>query len=347
VTSTASDTLDSPRLWIARDRGATWTRLADIPDVRSVTERGFTVDSLEPDIVVVWLTQTPPNNLTIFISVDGGQRWRPPVTDQQDSRLTQLATWQGHTFAVRGSGSSQIGEMWSDLVVSADDLQTWRPIDETLLAALPKIVAPAPEQPKNHWRNQFWLQPSAGELLVKTDLGTLWSSSDVGKHWTQRVVPLSVIPPDAIPANATNTEQQEGSVVAASRHFLVQPLVVDHTFQICGEIDVRHAQEQVPGPMATFACSWDGGQTWIARPWLQVVPLCRLCDRQLPPSQNLSVDAMTPDGSLMAQATPRGMDGEDAFCLLPRAATQASAWQHLGPLSPPVPGGGYCLYALS
>jgi hypothetical protein len=54
-----------------------------------------------------------------------------------------------------------------------------------------------------------------------------------------------------------------------------------------------------------------------------------------------------PDGSLLALATPRGMDGATAFCLLPRAATQASQWEYLGPVSPPVPGGGYYLYALS
>ena len=347
ATSTASGALDSPRLWITRDRGATWTRLADIPDVSGVIGCGFTVDSLEPDIVVVWLTQTPPSNLAAFISIDGGQRWRPAAADLKDSRLTQMATWQGHIFAVRGSGNGQNGEMRSDLVVSDDNLQTWRPIDETLLAALPPIVAPAQGSPKYHWINQFWLQPSTGELLVETDLGTLWSSSDVGKHWTQRVVPLSVVPPDAIPVNATNPEQQGGPIVAASRHFLVQPSVVDQTFQICGEIDVRHAQEQVPGPMVAFACSWDGGQTWIARPQLLFAPLCRLCDRISPPNQNLSVDAMTPDGSLLAQATPRGMNGAEAFCLLPRAATQASEWEYLGPVSPPVPGGGYYVYMLS
>ena len=58
ATHTASGALDSPRLWITRDRGATWTRLAGIPDVSGVTGCQFTVDSLEPDIVVVWLTQS-------------------------------------------------------------------------------------------------------------------------------------------------------------------------------------------------------------------------------------------------------------------------------------------------
>ena len=353
ATHTASGALDSPRLWITRDRGATWTRLAGIPDVSGVTGCQFAVDELEPDIVEVWLTQTPdgysrsPGDRTIFISVDGGQRWSPAPKDAKDFSLTQLTTWRGHTFGVRRSGDSQNGEMRSDLVVSDDNLQTWRPIDETLLAALPQIVAPAPGSPKNHWVQQFWLQPSTGELLAQTDLGTLWSSSDMGQHWTQRVVPLSILPADAIPANASTSEQQGGPFIAASRQFLVQPSGVDKTFEICGEIDVRHAQEQIPGPMVAFACSWDGGQTWIARPQLLFAPLCRLCDRISPPNQNLSVDAMTPDGSLLAQATPRGMDGAEAFCLLPRAATQASQWEYLGPVAPPVPGGGYYLYALS
>jgi len=349
ATHTASGALDSPRLWITRDRGATWTGLAGIPvpDVSVVTGCQFTVDSLEPDIVVVRLTQSPPSNLTTFISIDGGQRWRPAAADLQDSRLTQMATWQGHTFAVRSTGDGQIEEMRADLVVSDDNLQTWRPIDGPLLAALPKIVAPEPGQPKNHWVQQFWLQPSSGELLVETDLGTLWSSSDMGKHWTQHVVPLSILPADAIPANASTSEQQGGPFIAASRQFLVQPSGVDQTFEICGEIDVRHAQERQPGPMVAFACSWDGGQTWIARPLLQFAPLCRLCDRQSPPTQNLSVYAVRPDGSLLAQATPRGMDGAEAFCLLPRAATQASEWEYLGSVAPPVPGGGYYVYMLS
>jgi len=56
---------------------------------------------------------------------------------------------------------------------------------------------------------------------------------------------------------------------------------------------------------------------------------------------------MTPDGSLLAEVTPRGMDGADAFCLLPRAAPQASEWEYLGPVSPPVQGGGYSGYAVS
>jgi len=43
--------------------------------------------------------------------------------------------------------------MRSDLVVSDDNLQAWRPIDETLLAALPPIVTPAPGSPKHHWIN--------------------------------------------------------------------------------------------------------------------------------------------------------------------------------------------------
>jgi hypothetical protein len=72
-----------------------------------------------------------------------------------------------------------------------------------------------------------------------------------------------------------------------------------------------------------------------------------LCDRQAPPTQNLSVYAVTPDGALLALATPRGMDGASAFCLLPRAATQASQWEYLGHVSPHVPGGGYYLYMLS
>jgi hypothetical protein len=347
ATSTASGALDSPRLWITRNRGATWTRLTDIPDVSGVTGCQITVDSLEPDIVEVWLTQSPPSDLTTFISVDGGQRWRPAPADLKDVHQALRATWQGHTFAIQSTGDYLNGEVQSDLVLSDDSMQTWRPIDETLLAALPKIVAPQPGQPKYHWINQFWLQPSTGELLAETDLGTLWSSPDMGQHWTQRVVPLSVVPPDAIPANATNPEQQGGPIIAASRHFFVQPSAVDQTFQICGEIDVRHAREQVPGPMVAFACSWDGGQTWIARPPLLFAPLCRLCDRIDTPNQNLSVFAMTPDGSLLAEVTPRGMDGADAFCLLPRAATQASEWEYLGPVSPPVQGGGYSGIAMS
>jgi len=65
----------------------------------------------------------------------------------------------------------------------------------------------------------------------------------VGKHWTQRVAPLSVTSQNAIPAIATNAEQQGRPIVAASRRFLVQPSAVDQTFQICEESEVHHAQE--------------------------------------------------------------------------------------------------------
>ncbi len=268
-----------------------------------------------------------------------GSAGGPAAADLKDSRLTQMATWQGHILSryveVVIARLEKCGQTsWSVTTISRPGAQLMKHCwlrcrrSSRLRQGRQRITG----------YNQFWLQPSTGELLAETDLGTLWSSSDVGKHWTQRVVPLSVVPPDAIPANATTSEQQGGPYIAASRHFLVQPSAVDQTFEICGEIDVRHAQEQVPGPMVAFACSWDGGQTWIARPQLQFAPLCRLCDRQSPPNQNLSVYAVTPDGSLLAQATPRGMDGADAFCLLPRAATQASQWEYLGPVCSACPG---------
>jgi len=98
ATRTASGALATPRLWISRDRGVTWTRLADIPDVSGVTGCGFAVDDLEPDIVEVWRTQTPdgysrsPSDQTPFISVDGGQRWRPAPQDARGYSFTQLTT---------------------------------------------------------------------------------------------------------------------------------------------------------------------------------------------------------------------------------------------------------------
>ena len=153
----------APQVIVTHDRGATWTRVADLP-AGWPSCAGIEVDKLSPSTVVAYaeLDGNPS-----AISTDGGASWR--LVDGSDPiSIVRLATRGTRTYAILANqGPSAIT---FSLGFSDDGLHTWHVIDT------------------GQYRD-VWVNPANGALLVERSDG-LWSSADQGQHWTSISAPI-------------------------------------------------------------------------------------------------------------------------------------------------------------
>ncbi len=152
---------------VTHDRGAHWGLVSNIP----VTTNGcfsIAVDSLNPAIAAVYIDTNDT-----WITFDGGASWRPI-----SASVEAMATSQGVTYAV----IAPTGQQRTRLVVSRDQLRTWKYIDTGID---PGIADPS--------IFEMWRAAGSSDLFVETWPNglnqELWHSPDNGQHWKHISVP--------------------------------------------------------------------------------------------------------------------------------------------------------------
>jgi hypothetical protein len=154
---------------VTHDRGATWTRVADVPAAHPQGCQSITVDTLTPSIVACCGFGQQA------ISVNGGATWRPGSA--QAPIVNQFVTRASRTYAILSMPSDN-GSLFS-VSYSNDQLRTWHALDADLPSANP---------------SGLWVSPGDGSLLLETwpDGGSvqMWSTGDEGAHWSQLALPL-------------------------------------------------------------------------------------------------------------------------------------------------------------
>ncbi len=227
-------------IWRTRDTGASWQRVADVPSRAQANACQMLVDPSDALHVVAVLWYLPngagggPDISTYqtFVSTDGGASWTAVSTPPQISQITQIASYQGTTYALR----SVLGAHGVDteLDASADGMQSWHSLTSTLTEGGVQFV------------NGFWLNRATGTLLAQTgyqDVSqTLWRSDDGGQHWTRLT----------------------GAPSASNATFLAQAGGSGSAWRVCG---IWSDPNQARGS-STFACSDDGGLHWADQPTL-------------------------------------------------------------------------------
>ncbi len=291
-------------IYITRDRGQSWARGGDIPvgAQPQVSLKAFmlecriVVDATRPDMAVVeteWVqvgAEGDNSQIASFASVDYGAHWRKLVYPNLFVISPEMATYGSVVFA---SGSTQTlsrdqtqNRGNSGLWVSHDQMKTWQAL------ALPSGLTPS----------AFWLNPSTGALLLAANRqesgdSLLFSSTNGGVHWTP-------LPAPSTPGIA----------------WIVQPPQGATPWRICGA--TRPFDDTAQPQINTLTCSNDGGQTWTARPALNLAqnPL-----KGSPFIASASVLALTSDGAALATT----VEGPSRFYRLPAGG---SVWQDLGPM---------------
>jgi hypothetical protein len=148
---------------VTHDRGASWTRVADVP----VSWGGcgsITVDQLDPLIAVAH--QSPgANDTPNTVTFDGGTSWQL-ITDSSHDAIAQTATRAGRTYGVllTPSGSA----LTSSQAYSDDQMRTWQSI----------YTSDSTSDPVR----RFWLNPANGSLLEQS-YEELRITDDAGQHW--------------------------------------------------------------------------------------------------------------------------------------------------------------------
>jgi hypothetical protein len=291
-------------IYVTRDRGQNWERGGDVPvgAQPQVSLKAFmlechiVVDATRPDMAVVeteWVqvgAEGDNSQIASFASVDYGAHWRKLVYPNLFVISPEMATYGSVIFA---SGSTQTlsrdqtqNRGNSGLWVSHDQMKTWQAL------ALPSGVTPS----------AFWLNPSTGALLLAANRqesgdSLLLSSTNGGVHWTP-------LPAPSTPGIAWIVQSPQGAT----------------SWRICGA--TRPFDDTAQPQVNTLTCSHDGGQTWTARPALN------LAQNSPKGSQfiaSASVLALTSDGAALATT----VEGATRFYRLP---TGGSVWQDLGPM---------------
>lgn len=153
------------------DRGATWTRMADLNRPWGGC-MSIQVDDNNPQLVVMY------GGYELAVSRDGGQSWR--VTSPAPQNAPGQIASAGPNVYGRYRNSSENDA----LEVSADGLVTWR-----------DITPPIPHTLGGYIFEGFWVNPVSSSVLVETNSmanqPTLWFSNDVGAHWSSVSIPFA------------------------------------------------------------------------------------------------------------------------------------------------------------
>jgi photosystem II stability/assembly factor-like uncharacterized protein len=159
---------------VTHDRGASWTRVTDLPFAQPGGCQTIWVDALNTNIVVVCCGDVN-GFFQQAISIDGSASWRlsggalAPVVRQPATRGSR--TYALIQYQQPGRTSVQLG-------ASDDGLRTWRVLDASLNTTNDRAL---------------WVNSGDGSVLLETwpDGGAvqLWLTHDDGAHWSQIPVP--------------------------------------------------------------------------------------------------------------------------------------------------------------
>ncbi len=317
TSNTAGHVNSQITIYRTSDRSIHWTRLAQFPWPDAQTsDCEVQVDALDSSRVLVNIMGQDVTTLNgaqwYELTEDSGATWTRLA---YDDGLSYLATANGRTYAIRWQvvGTQQNGQPKYEehLSVSTDHLRSWRSIDDNLIAVGQSIT-------------RFWLNPD-GKLLVTAAIisttqgnadGTptalpgqvlynstpLWQSADGGAHWN--VLPLPIL--------SDNLSMRAWTVQ--------QPIEHGQAWHICVN-EVTSDGKTTLG----IVCTFDGGATWSARPYL-----CTDAPCAVGVSSGFAGFGATPaaDGSLLFMAPNKA--SQLGLYRLPAHSTQ---WEYLGPVN--------------
>ncbi len=298
------------QFWVTSDRGATWTRKADLP-ILNVNQCSITVDDLNPNVVTIWgraiplhsgglaayVTQSTPSGSGAAVTFDGGVSWQQPswmATNQQS--VGQHATANGISIAIVCCSAG--GGNGTELMVSHDHMRTWQPIDETIIA-------------HNENPSGFVVESTgtfSDLVVISLDTGAvattrqhLWVSTDGGTTWTSQADLFS----------------------STYDFFVAQAIGTNKHAEICAELyppDAGSASTE-PAPSG-ITCSLDGGTAWGS------VPLPPRAACVSPQARGPRLQAIAPNGDLY-------MDDGGCTDTLYRLRFTGDTWQPV--ISAPAP----------
>lgn len=241
------------QFWVTHNRGVSWTRRADLP-ILNINQCQLTVDDLDPNIITVFGRAIPlhsgglarflpsdGNGSGAAVSFDGGASWRP-----SDNSVYQHATVGDATIGYTTYGFVSSASYPHVLMISRDQMHTWQPIDNAIVAAGQSVW----------W---FALETTLGQgnlLAAAVDSSTastnarqhLWASHDGGTHWGELLSPAA----------------------STYDYYVVQQRTADQPayqpLEICAELYPITASGATQPQPTGISCSADNGNTWHSRP---------------------------------------------------------------------------------
>jgi len=281
-------------VWASRDAALTWARVgAATLTTPQWTRCALVADSDSTTTLVLVLTWGSGATGTLasasLISQDGGATWRA-LPGELD--VVQVASVAGTIYAILYNTAPNAPPP-SGLVVSTDGLRTWRVARPPNLATHDEIF-------------QFWLNPTADDLVATSALHTLWRSTDGGVTWTR-------LPSLDMQASLGVWLPQRGQ------------------WLLCGGMPTA----------PQLVCTSNDGASWRQVPSVKSTASCAICGKNAStytPYSDCAIDAIAPDQSFVSICSISDMGGTlTLFRLTPAAST----WANLGT----APGGFLALSA--
>jgi hypothetical protein len=228
------ETGQNVRVWVTRDKAVHWIHSADVPGAADSCR--VTVDDAYPETAILLTYHAIDDHCQAcnhgdyrnYLTRDAGATWTPLVAPSPETPLYGLLKTHGSvTYATAATiPHSHCGDCHTTLYASKDDMRTWAPMDNDILAA-------------GRFAYVFWLNDVGEILAATTNRGAgqdeLWLTTDQGAHW------------------------KAWSVTHADS-FLVPEGQRQRFWRACGVTSSMSSNAPPNSPGLT--CTLDGGATW-------------------------------------------------------------------------------------